>query len=381
MANDPVALGNILQSRCCCSCYGCVIAAIVFLAAAPFTAASLAWRLFPSFEEAVVLPGLVNMMTGFPYWAGDDWALECMKQRCPAESLFCLFDSDCRRYVSALYVGVDGTGSGLCSRDLAREAACGTTCSRATLAFSRCLEGPAGKLCAFSTDALPAVINRNALDEDSLRVIEDLARAEEHNPDNVYHRTFGSDPDGNATTGHIVTYLTPLIHDQVDLVRRMKEIARASAAKAEWLVREFESLNIRSAEVLDYGGDANSSGLGWHWDVGSTITMLTMLHPSEDGSGELQVSTNCTVQRLPLRRGDVAVYRSRQRHRVTTVTSPRRVFALEWWRGERNDMRTRPSAPAVELQEPLYSMDHALQSGNEDVQEAEAQSTQHDKEL
>ena len=71
--------------------------------------------------------------------------------------------------------------------------------------------------------------------------------------------------------------------------------------------------------------------------------------------GELQLSTNCTVQRVPLRRGDMAVYRSRHRHRVTTTTSPRRVLAVEWWRGKRTDKPHRPGSPGSLLQEPLTS--------------------------
>ena len=83
-------------------------------------------------DDVKPLAGLVYLAAGVDYQAGDDWAFECMKERCPAESFFCLLDSDCRSFVIALYVGVDGTGGGLCSRDLALEATCGSTCSRTT---------------------------------------------------------------------------------------------------------------------------------------------------------------------------------------------------------------------------------------------------------
>ena len=95
--------------------------------------------------------------------------------------------------------------------------------------------------------------------------------------------------------------------------------------------------------------------------------------------GELQLSTNCSVFRVPLQRGDVAVgppydphcvdavtssshtplrplylqvYRSRHRHRVTTVTAPRAVLAVEWWRGEQTSLPTRPGKAGKQLLEP-----------------------------
>lgn len=126
-------------------------------------------------------------------------------------------------------------------------------------------------------------------------------------------------------------------------------------------MRDFDALRMRCAELLEYDG-GNSTGLGWHWDVGSTLTMVTMLHASShraraDGTdaganGELQLSTNCSVRTVSLERGDVAVYRSRHRHRVTTVTAPRTVLAVEWWRGEATMRPSRPGAPARTLLEP-----------------------------
>ena len=352
--NDAVDVCDILKSRFCRGFCALVAILITFMVAAPATATSVAWWCLPTFDSSDSLKGLVSLTTGVIYQAGDDWAFECMKERCPAESFFCLLDQDCRSFVLALYVGVEGTGGGLCSRDLALDATCGSTCSRTTQAFRRCLEGPAGRQCTFTTDAEPVVVHRNALDEAALTQIEQIAREEMHTPGNHIHRSFGSDAVGNKTTGHIVTWLTPSIHSREGLVRRLRSLARVSATTAQWSVSEFDALTMRCAEMLEYDG-GNSTGLGWHWDVGSTITMVTMLQPASDGSGELQLSTNCTVQRVPLRRGDMAVYRSRHRHRVTTTTSPRRVLAVEWWRGERTDTPHRPGWPGSLLQEPLTS--------------------------
>ena len=124
--------------------------------------------------------------------------------------------------------------------------------------------------------------------------------------------------------------------------------------------------------------------------------------------GELQLSTNCSVFRVPLQRGDVAVgppydphcvdaltfsshtplrplylqvYRSRHRHRVTTVTAPRAVLAVEWWRGEQTSRPTRPGKAGKQLLEPagtgsetdavlpLARSDDALAIGNVDSNE------------
>ena len=93
-----------------------------------------------------------------------------------------------------------------------------------------------------------------------------------------------------------------------------------------------------------------------------------MLHASSTSSGgELQLSTNCSVRRVPLERGDIAVYRSRHRHRVTAVTAPRTVMAVEWWRGEQTELPHRPGAPGISLQEPDGPADGTTRVGGGDA--------------
>eukprot|EP00966_Prymnesium_polylepis_P014151 326693-Prymnesium_polylepis.1 len=54
---------------------------------------------------------------------------------------------------------------------------------------------------------------------------------------------------------------------------------------------------MRCAELLEYGY-GTATGLGWHWDVGSTLTMVAMLYATDSShGGELQLST------VPLQRG------------------------------------------------------------------------------
>ena len=142
-------------------------------------------------------------------------------------------------------------------------------------------------------------------------------------------------------------------------------------------MRELDGLGMRCAELLEYGGGGSGSGLGWHWDVGSTLTLVAMLNtstqargrplprplpcpPSDSHSpygkparttralggpqqassaalarhshhtcttlgrqagGELQLSTNCSVFRVPLQRGDVAVGPPYDPHCVDALTS------------------------------------------------------------
>ena len=63
------------------------------------------------------------------------------------------------------------------------------------------------------------------------------------------------------------------------------------------------------------------------------------------------------------------VYRSRHRHRVTTVTAPRTVLAVEWWRGEQTSLPTRPGGAGKELLEPAGTGREtgAAQAGSNDA--------------
>lgn len=364
---------DILRSPCCRAGGVCcfVVAASSFLA--PLSTALVAWRLLPDFESSSYLPALLLLTTGVAYQEGDDWSFECIKQRCPRESLACLLDSTCRRYVRALSVGVAGNAGGGCSRDLTLAATCGVSCSHATTAYSQCLESPAGRDCAHATDGLlPVVVHHAALSGAELDLIEALAHAQRDSPGNHKNRSFGT---GDNTTGHVVTWITPYIYEHASLVKRLRLLAQQSALRGGWRVPDFDGLRMRCAEVLEYGGRA-ASGLGWHWDVASTITMVVMLRQEQrapvlpgDGNadndahgsnGELQLSTNCSVTRVVLERGDVAVYRSRHRHRVTRVTAPRTVLAVEWWRGATTQLPERPTEPSRQLLEPMAS-DHEEQ--------------------
>ena len=102
-------------------------------------------------------------------------------------------------------------------------------------------------------------------------------------------------------------------------------------------------------------------GLGWHWDLGSTITGLLMLETSQGAGGELQLTdAACAPTTVALQRGDMAFYRSRSRHRVTSVRKRRRTLAIEWWRGPQTRSPRRPEPEEepgrgwdmLQLQEP-----------------------------
>jgi predicted 2-oxoglutarate/Fe(II)-dependent dioxygenase YbiX len=89
-------------------------------------------------------------------------------------------------------------------------------------------------------------------------------------------------------------------------------------------------------ELLQYKDVADS--LGWHTDEESALTTLVMLsEPSEYRGGELQHNGLRGSLRAHLARGDVAIYRGSQPHRVTPLRSGRRsVLVIEWW--HRRDM-------------------------------------------
>ena len=82
-----------------------------------------------------------------------------------------------------------------------------------------------------------------------------------------------------------------------------------------------------------YPGD-HSASLGWHQDTQSAVTVLLMMSDqNEYEGGVLQHEYQGDIYAAPLKqRGDVAVYRSHQYHRVTNTTKGMRVsMAIEFW--------------------------------------------------
>ena len=63
------------------------------------------------------------------------------------------------------------------------------------------------------------------------------------------------------------------------------------------------------------------------------MTALVLLSDASDfGGATLQHDLGGPVREAPLAKGDMAVYRSHQRHRVTRLTSGRRLaLAIEFW--------------------------------------------------
>jgi hypothetical protein len=236
-ADEAVDIVDLLRSPCCRACRGIILLLTLLIVALvtliPDSTALLAWRALPDFESSKILPGLFTLATGVAYQPGDDWSFECIKQRCPAESFFCLLDAECRRYVIALSVGVNGSGDG-CSHELTRENVCGTRCSRAVLEYSACLESE-GSDCTYATGGEPVVVHRSALSDGEMENISSLAREQRDAPGNHKNRTFGV---GGITTGHVVTWLTPYIYRHDALVGRLRSLAENSVAKGRWHVRK-----------------------------------------------------------------------------------------------------------------------------------------------
>ena len=394
--SNAVDLADCVRSRCCRRSCACAVLALLLNALAPTLVAHLAWSVLPDFRWEP-LQGLVYLATwdaelGVRIQVGSDWAFVCAKAHCPSESFACLFDGGCRRLVRELTV----TES--CSRERTRARVCGARCSRAASALLGCLDG-GGAPCVYERKGEPVVVREAALSEAELTRLEALAAAQEARHGAV-HRAFGA-LDG--TNGHDVTWLTPLIYSELpSLLARLKvntakpltppslcslpllvasahclwsapqAIAVDASVEAMWDVHQPASLQLRCAERLQYAGNG-SEGLGWHWDVGSTVTTVIMLHAANATDGQLQVASECEgaeegeeeggqgsavpgsrccERSVRLERGDVAVYSSRHRHRVTAVRSPRAVVVLEWWRGEATMEATRPLGESHRLQEP-----------------------------
>ena len=209
-----------------------------------------------------------------------EWAemvFHCVKLHCPGASLACLFDYDCRRLVRALALNDPCPGG----RAATMRTVCGDECSVAARALLACLDGD-GAGCVYATGGLPAVHRRAALSEAELATLMRISAAAEAVHGKTY-RTFGA---ADGTTGHEVTWLTPDIYAEAALLRRLRQLAIGAAAEGGWELDEPDALRLRCAEHLSYQGGNVSQGLGWHWDLGSVLTMVVMVHSSdaEDGA-------------------------------------------------------------------------------------------------
>ena len=327
-------------------CRGCALLALCAFAC-PVALSRCIWQLVLPDLRWQPLAGLVTLASGVDIEPGDDWPFECAKLHCPAQSFSCLFDSDCRRVV--LHMAL----SDPCPRgrhEAARREVCGTECSSAAMALLDCLEAE-GRRCVYASGGQPAVVRRRELSEGERATLANLARsaAEEHG--STHHTAFGV---AYGQTAHNVTFLQPLIYEHGALLDKLRSLVRdAALEESGWEIDDVEGLSLRCAAHLAYAGGQLSTGLGWHWDLGSTVTMVLMLESSNDTqNGKLQVSSECTTHDVPLERGDVAIYPSRQRHRFMSVTKRRSVVVLEWWRGEATMLPGRPPGDARLLMEP-----------------------------
>jgi hypothetical protein len=136
-----------------------------------------------------------------------------------------------------------------------------------------------------------------------------------------------------GVVGHIVTQLMPEFQLQfTELFAKLRRLVLAADEERGWGIIDPVYLVPRTIELLRYKAELGAN-LGWHMDKSSTVTLLAMLSDSNEYSGGiLQHESRGVVHDTHLRRGDVAVYRSHQRHHVTTVTSGERVsLAIEFW--------------------------------------------------
>ena len=336
---EAIDVMDIVSSRCCRGCGLLLMCMCVW----PALVARCVWAALPDLRWKPIC-GAVAGLASVELGSGDDWPFECVKLHCPTQSLGCLFDDDCRQLVRQMTV-TDACPGG---HQAIREAVCGEDCSATALHLLECLHAE-GAVCVYASGGLPVVVRRGALSEEEMATLVTISQTANASHGSL-HRTFGAD---DGTTGHNVTFLTPHIYEHRGLLRRLRSFLYAANAEGGWAIDDIDELSLRCAEYLSYSGQGLSTGLGWHWDLGSTFTMVLMLDSSDDlRNGQLQVSSDCTTLEVPLERGDVAIYRSHQRHRVTTVTKRRSVVVLEWWRAGPTQGPERPGADAWLLMEP-----------------------------
>ena len=140
-----------------------------------------------------------------------------------------------------------------------------------------------------------------------------------------------------VAVGHNVTFLharfastLPALHS------KLLGYAHRAHNQAGWQVLQAEHAHVRTIELLEYSGEADS--LGWHVDEQSAVTILVLLSSPADFGGALlqhEVRGQEAAVTAPMVRGDVTVYRSHQAHRVTPLTHGlRRALAMELWHHE-----------------------------------------------
>lgn len=234
---EAVDCGDILCSRCC---RGCALFAL-WACACPVFVARCMWQAVLPDMRWEPLAGLAAIVGGVGLEPGDDWPFECAKLHCPAQSLSCLLDGDCRQLVLRLATTDPCPGGHAATRD----AVCGTECSSAARAFLACL-GSDGRRCVYASGGKPAVVRRKALSEAEMATLAALSRdaAARHGST---HRAFGV---ADGTTGHNVTFLQPLIYEHAALLQRLRGLVHGAALEAEWELDDVSGLSLRCAEHL-----------------------------------------------------------------------------------------------------------------------------------
>ena len=164
--DDAVDCGDVLCSR---GCGGCALIAL-WLWTCPVFVARCMWQAVLPDLRWEPLTGLVALDGGLGLEAGDDWPFECAKLHCPAQSLSCLLDGDCRRLVYRLATTDPCPGGHAATLN----AVCGTSCSSAAGAFAACL-GADGKRCIYARGGKPAVVRREALSEAEMASLFDVS--------------------------------------------------------------------------------------------------------------------------------------------------------------------------------------------------------------
>ena len=174
------------------------------------------------------------------------------------------------------------------------------------------------------------------VDTFAMRVMQIASLAKEADPNASTHRNFGRD-DYKKEGGHKVTYINPaalaaskLVDDGAAFIDEIWSLARRAEL---WHGAQPTRMALRCLEVIEYVADDRHS-LGYHTDGATFLTMAIPLtrHGKDFEGGNLVVTRDGCMEEVKGTLGDVMVWPGWHEHRVTPVTSGKRlVLVAEWW--------------------------------------------------
>lgn len=187
-------------------------------------------------------------------------------------------------------------------------------------------------------------IIRKGLSEDQLTFFEHIVEKVQQSG---HSHLVGTDRSfGYGGGSQKVTYLH--LHLPTESRMILSNLVSRAAREMQWSTKD-PKLQLRCLEAITYCGSNFSAedALGWHND-GTTLYTTSIALGSvgldyQGGALEIKVPGGHRQTVNDLQRGDVAVFRGWDSHRVQPVQGIRKVIVAEWWLGEEcNETILRP---------------------------------------